>query len=395
MVVRMSPYRRSGGKRAVLTAVVAVLALAVGVAAATAKGTKKPKAPVKIFRIAQIGSNSGQNAALGNWDWQGIDLAARQIDKAGGIDGVRIHIDRYDDQGDPTTAANLAQEAISKHYDLVFGSSLSTDTLAMLPALTAAHIPEITSGQSNAIIQQGSKYIFLDSPPSSVYDGTLAKYVVGTDHYKKIAMLTNNDSYGKSEHDNFLQQLKLLGITPVADQVVTPDATDMTGALSKIRDANPQVLFLGMEEVQSGLSVKQARSLGIKAVIAEGAPASTPLYVSTAGVGNVEGTIVSSPYLTNSLNKQTRAFATAYFQLWNAVPELHGAKAYDGLMDVATALKNLKGNWQNGTVLADALHHITYHGLLGTTHFDATGLGLHETQIGIIHNGSITSPKTS
>ena len=75
----------------------------------------------------------------------------------------------------------------------------------------------------------------------------------------------------------------------------------MTGALSKIRDANPQVLFIGAEEIQSGLAVKQARSLGIKAVIAEGAPASTPLYVSTAGAANVEGTIVSSPYLSNDV----------------------------------------------------------------------------------------------
>ena len=368
-----------------------MIVIAVALGAVTASAAKS-KSPVKIFRIAQIGSNSGVNAALGTWDWQGIDLAARQIDRAGGIYGVRIHIDRYDDQGDPTTAANLAREVVSKHYDLVFGSCLSTNTLAMLPILTAAKIPEITSGQSNAIISQGSSYIFLDSPPSSVYDGTLAKYVVSKLKLTKIAMLTNNDAYGKSEHDNFIAQLKLLNISPVADQVVTPDATDMTGALSQIRNANPQVLFIGAEEVQSGLAVKQARSLGIKATIAEGAPASTPLYVSTAGIGNVEGTIVSSPYLSNQLNKQTKAFATAYFQLWNTVPELHGAKAYDGLMVVATALKNLKGKWRNGTVMANAIHHVTYNGLLGTTQYDATGLGLHETQIGIIKNGSLTTP---
>lgn len=388
----MSPYRRTNG-RIIATVGVLVLALAFVVSTASAKAKPKPKYPVKIFRIAQIGSNSGVNASLGTWDWQGIDLAARQIDAAGGIFGVRIHIDRYDDQGDPTTAANLAQEAVSKHYDLVFGSSLSTDTLAMLPVLTAAGIPEITSGQSNAIIQQGSKFIFLDSPPSSVYDATLANYVVSKLKLKNIAMLTNNDAYGKSEHDNFLAQLKTLGITPVADQVVTPDATDMTGALSKIRGENPEVLFIGAEEVQSGLTVKQARSLGIKAVIAEGAPASTPLYISTAGIGNVEGTIVSSPYLSNQLNKQTRTFASAYFRLWNTVPELHGAKAYDGLMVLAAALKNLKGNWKNGATLAAAMHKVTYHGLLGTTKFDAAGLGLHETQIAVIKNGNLTTPK--
>ena len=156
-------------------------------------------------------------------------------------------------------------------------------------------------------------------------------------------MLTNNDAYGKSEHDAFLSQLKSTRHRPVADQVVTPDATDMTGALSKIRDANPEVLFIGAEEMQSGLAVKQARSLGIKAVIAEGAPASTPLYVSTAGAANVEGTIVSSPYLSNDRERQTRAFSQAYKKAWSDDPELHGAKAYDGMMILADRASRSQG----------------------------------------------------
>src|SRR3954470_11826265 len=77
-----------------LSLVPAVLSLAlVGAVAATAS-PQNAQVTRKVFRIAQIGSNSGQNAALGDWDWKGIDLAARQIDKAGGIFGVRIHIDR-------------------------------------------------------------------------------------------------------------------------------------------------------------------------------------------------------------------------------------------------------------------------------------------------------------
>ncbi len=368
-----------------------VLVLVVGATAGSATADAE-KGPVKLFRIAQIGSNSGQNAALGDWDWKGINLLARQINAKGGIFGVRIRIDRYDDQGDPTTATNLAKEAVSKRYNLVYGSCLSTNTLAMLPILAAAKMPEITSGQSDKILAQGSNYIFMNSTPSSVYDATLANYIFGTLKAKRVAMLTNNGAYGKSEHDAFLAEIKKRGLSPVADKVVTPDAIDLSGALSQIRNADPDVLFIGAEEIQSGLTVKQARSFGIKARIAEGAPASTPLYVSTAGVANVEGTIVSSPYLSNQLNKQTRAFATAYFKLWNEVPELHGAKAYDGLTLVVTALKKLKGKWKNGTVLANAMHKAKFQGLLGKFAYDSKGLGLHQTQIGIIKGGKLTKP---
>ena len=85
-------------------AVFAILALALAVVSSGAAKTKpkpKPKYPAKVLNIAQIGPLSGQNAALGTWDWQGISLAARQLDAKGGVFGVRFHIDRYDDQGDP------------------------------------------------------------------------------------------------------------------------------------------------------------------------------------------------------------------------------------------------------------------------------------------------------
>ena len=370
---------------------VATLALAV-VSAGTAK--PRPKTyPIKIFRVAQIGPLSGQNAALGNWDSKGITLAASQLNArpTSYLYGVRFKIDRYDDQGDPTTANNLAQQAVSKHYDFVYGSSLSTNTLAMMPVLQAAHLPNITSGQADKILRQSDPFVFMNSTPSSVYDLTLAKYAIDTKGIKKVAMLTNNDAYGKSEHDAFLIDVKQRKLSPTADQVVTPDATDLTGALSKIRDSNPQALFLGMEEVQSGLAVKQARSLGIKAVILEGAPAATPLYVQTAGASNVEGTIVSSPYLSNDRNAYTKKFAAAYEKKFGEAPELHGAKAYDGFMILAQGLRALKGKW-TGDSLANALHHVKWNGLLGKFRMDAKGLGLHQTQIGIIKNGKITSP---
>jgi branched-chain amino acid transport system substrate-binding protein len=383
-------------RRTIVCSLIAVLALIVGLSAAAAKtkATPKPKTyPVKIFRIAQIAPFSGQNAALGDWDSKGISLAAAQLNAKGNSYnyGIRFKIDRYDDQGDPTTANNLAQLAVSKKYDFVYGSALSTNTLAMMPVLQAAKISQMTSGQSDKILQQKDPYVFMNSTPSSVYDATLVRYVVGTKKLTRVAMLTNNDAYGKSEHDAFLKQLATRKLEPVADQVVTPDATDMTGALSKIRDTNPQALFIGAEEVQSGLAVKQARSLGINAVIAEGAPAATPLYVSTAGVSNVEGTIVSSPYLSNDLNAQTRAFAAAYTKKFGQTPELHGAKAYDGFMILSTALRSMKGKWTRDT-LAAAIHKVRYQGLLGKFRMTAIGLGLHQTQIGIIKNGKLTTP---
>jgi branched-chain amino acid transport system substrate-binding protein len=374
------------------TAVVLLLAVLVAACGRESGGGASSSEGKKTLRVALIGPQSGQLASLGDWDYKGVTLAAKQINADGGAGGLKIEITRMDDQGDPTTGGNLARKAVSQKFDVVFGSSSSTISLAMLPILTPAKIPQITSGQADALTQQKSQYIFLDSPTSTTYDATLAEYVAGTLGKKKIAMITNNGAYGAGEHDAFLAQLKKRGIEPVADKVIPPDQKEMSGPLSQIRTAKPDALFIGAEEVQSGLIAKQARSLGIDAAIVEGAPAGTPQYRDTAGKEAAEGTIVSSPYLSNDLNDQTKTFAAAYKEAYGETAELHGAKAYDGMQVVAKAVASLDGKI-SGEGIAQAMHDINYDGLLGHFDYSDVGVGLSQTHIGVIKNGEVQAVK--
>jgi branched-chain amino acid transport system substrate-binding protein len=374
------------------TAVVLLLAVLVAACGRESGGGASSSEGKKTLRVALIGPQSGQLASLGDWDFKGVTLAAKQINANGGAGGLEIEITRMDDQGDPTSGGNLARKAVSQKFDVVFGSSSSTISLAMLPILTPAKIPQITSGQADALTQQKSQYIFLDSPTSTTYDSTLAEYVAGTLGKKKIAMITNNGAYGAGEHDAFLAQLKKRGIEPVADKVIPPDQKEMSGPLSQIRTAKPDALFIGAEEVQSGLIAKQARSLGIDATIVEGAPAGTPQYRDTAGKEAAEGTIVSSPYLSNDLNDQTREFAAAYKEAYGETAELHGAKAYDGMQVVAKAVASLDGKI-SGERIAQAMHDINYDGLLGHFDYSDVGVGLSQTHIGVIKNGEVQAVK--
>src|SRR4030095_11825840 len=155
-------------------------------------------------------------------------------------------------------------------------------------------------------------FLFLNGPTSTTYDETLAKYIVETKGIRSIALITNNGSFGKGEHDAFTKALSSRGVTPVADQVVTTDQKDFSAALTAIRQKNPQLIFLGAEEVESGLIVKQARDLGITVPCAGPAPQAPPVFLNTAGAANVEGTIVSSPYLSNDINDASKKFAAAY-----------------------------------------------------------------------------------
>ena len=382
----VSPARRTVALSSGLAALIALAACSTPGAKTT---TSQGSGGTGDIKIAVVDAQSGQNSALGGWEYKGAKLAVDQWNANGGIEGRKIALTLFDDQGDPTVGTNLASKLAGEGYIAMIGTAESGVTVAMEPTLKAAGIPNITSGQSNALTASGDPFVFLNGPTSTTYDATLAKYVIDTKGLKKIAMITNNGSYGKGEHDAFLAQLKSRGITPLTDQVVTTSATDFSAALTTIKQQNPDVVFIGSEEVEAGLIVKQARSLGITAPFAGSAPQGTPVYVNTAGAANAENTIVSSPYLSNDTSAASKAFAAAYLAAYKTTAELHGAKAYDGTEILLTALKT--SNVATGAKLADAIRATRYAGLLGDFAYDKTGVGIFATKIGIIRNGQLTA----
>ncbi|MCO8276152.1 ABC transporter substrate-binding protein [Actinoplanes sp. TRM 88003] len=341
------------------------------------------------IKIALVDAQSGQLSSLGAWELKGARLAVDEWNAQGGVNGRQIQLDVFDDQGDPTVGTNLARKIDSEGYIAMVGTAESAVTIAMAPLLKQAEIPNITSGQSPGLVAVGSDFLFLNGPTSTTYDETLAKHIVDGQGIKSIAMITNNGGYGKGEHDAFLKALQARNVTPLADQVVTTDQKDFSAVLTGIRQKNPKVIFLGAEEVESGLIVKQARDLGITATFAGAAPQGTPVFIDTAGARNAEGTIVSSPYLSNDISEASKKFAAAYKAKFNEEAELHGAKAYDGTQILLTALKT--SNVATGKPLADAIRATKYEGLLGSFAFDRTGVGIFETSIGTIQGGQLVA----
>ncbi|MFJ9174097.1 ABC transporter substrate-binding protein [Streptomyces sp. NPDC102360] len=372
---------------------VGALALTAAVTACSAPGESDDKAgsasgPIKI---AVVDARSGQLSSLGEWEYKGAKLAIDEWNKKGGVNGRKIQMKSFDSQGDPTTGTNLARKIADGKYIAMIGTAESAVTIAMAPVLKQSKIPNITSGQADALVGQKSPFLFLNGPTSTTYDSTLAKYLVKDKGLKKIAMISNNGSFGKGEHDAFAKAIKDLGVSPVSDQVVTTDQKDFSAALTKIRAAKPQVVFIGSEEVEAGLIVKQARDLGIDAPFAGAAPQGTPVFIDTAGKKAAEGTFVSSPYLSNDKSAASKKFAAAYKTAYGETAELHGAKAYDGTNIVLTALKN--SDEATGAKLAEAIRSTEHDGLLGQFRFGEDGVGITRTDIGVIRDGKLVAQK--
>ena len=339
-----------------------------------------------VIKIGEIGAMSGDLASLGTWDSQGLQMAVDQLNAKGGIHGRKIEIIKLDDQGSPSVAVNDAENLISQGIVAAIATPESTTTLATIPVFAQAKIPQITAGEDPTITTQGSKYVFRDDASSTVFNKILVNFVVKKLGIKRIAVITNTDGFGQGNRTTFDADLKAQGLTPVADQVVSPTAKDFSAQLATIKAANPQAVFIGTEEVEMGLIAKQARALGINAKFIAGQGADTSMYLSTAGSQVANGTIFDTTYISNSATSQSRAFAVAYKKMFKIVADSHVAKGYDGAEMLLQAIKNAYPHI-DGSHIANALHHLKYHGLTGYFHYNSVGEGLFTVKIGIIKNG--------
>jgi branched-chain amino acid transport system substrate-binding protein len=344
------------------------------------------------IRVAIINPQTGDFSSLGQWEHKGVKLAVDEANATGGVHGRLIELSVFDDEGVAARAAELAQKVGAGGYVAILGSALSGNTLAMAPNLARQRIPAITSGQAPSLAALGNPYVFLNSATSTTFDETLAAYVIDRTDLRTIAMITNEGAYGRGERAAFTASLAARGIAPVADRQVAVGQKDFAQALTAIRQTNPDALFIGAEEIQSGLIVQQARSLGITATLLGGAPMGTDVFLNTAGVEAVEGAIFATPYPTNDENDATREFAAAYQAAYGEAAEYHGAKAYDGARILIEALR--ASDVATGLDLADAIRAVRFRGLLGEFAFDTTGVGIHQTRVATVKAGKVVALAT-
>lgn len=341
--------------------------------------------PVKI---AIIGAMSGTNAVLGDWMKKGVTLAVEQKNAAGGVQGCQIEVVIYDDEGDPTKSAVLAEEvAASGNIMAAWATTNSSSALADIPIFEQHKIPQLTNGTNVTITQQGSAYIFRVNPAGPAYENPVVDHLV-KEGKTKFAIIGDNSAYGKGETTYQTAALARNLLTPLATEEFGIDDTDFTEQLTKILETEPEVLLLAASELAGGLVAKQARQLGFTGTIAGGSAMGSPKFIETAGEA-AEGVYFTTPYPGNDANDQTRAFAAAYNVRWGEDPEVHGANTYDGTNMLLIAMENAYPLTPEN--VAAEMHKICgYQGLQGEFCYDETGEGIKVTKLGIIENGKLT-----
>lgn len=232
---------------------------------ASSSPSKAPAADNNPIWIALVYPMTGNDAQYGAIEVRAHKYVIDQVNAQGGINGRQVKYQVFDDQGDPQQAANIAQKIVGDpKFVAVFGHYLSVCTLAAIPIYNDAKEILLTDS-INEKISGSSPYVFR----YSITDKEAGKQLVWAaiknhPEYKKAAILYTQSDFGVGLNQIIAPALKDLGIDLVdTESYFEGQSKDYSPQLTKIKAANPDVIFLLGYYSEGATIVQQAHQLGM------------------------------------------------------------------------------------------------------------------------------------
>ncbi len=360
-----------------------VLALALALAwAAAACGQDEPTSTPTAdptptapppFRIGVMESVTGPGETYGTVIVQARQLAADEVNAAGGVDGRRLELIIEDSKCS-------AQDAITAYRKLtgvdgakiILGASCSGATLGAAPLAEADGVVLFSSSSTNPDIAKAGDYIFRTAINDS-QRGVDTANAIWADGVRRLATISESTDYAEGLRRITEQSFEALGGEVVAAEGYASDSTDFRAQLTKILAAEPGAIHLAAQsEFTGGSVIKQARELGYAGLLYTETvgSGSTALEIAGEAATGVKA-VIPSPDLTTARGREfLRRFRERYGHV--TLPWYLGS-AYDGVHIAAECLRQT-GDDQDADGFRDCLYGVAYSGAIGDGYgFDEQG----------------------
>ena len=294
------------------------------------------------IKIGVVGPFSGSSAMVGDTEKKGVELAAKQINENGGINGMTIELIEEDDQQDPKTAVSAINKLVSSDEVVAaVGTVNSSCTLAMMDVTENNEIPLVTPISSGvAITDPSNSYIVRLQASDKLQAKAITEYAINDLGYKNIAVMFQNDDFGAGGKDVVVETLKDAGIEPLAVEAFDSSATDMSAQLLKIKDLNPEAIIMWTMYGCGATIAKQCDQLGIDCDLMGGGGLTNAKLYELGGESAV-GILNTQTFFPDKekASETAGAFIDAYEAEYGETPDSNAAMSYDSMMVLAEGLK--------------------------------------------------------
>ena len=301
-----------------------------------AAGGAESAQPVKVGFYADLSAGSAQ---WGTDAEKGAKLKVKEVNAAGGVLGRPVELVVYDCKQSPTEAvraySRLAQE---DKVVAVNGSLLSNTGLAVSPVAEQIKVPVVSRALDERVTTPKfdptnpdakiavNPYFFLTQPSAFQQAAIIASYAINELGMNSFAMLyTPSNAYALYLAVGFEHYVKKQGKTIVGKFEFQAGDQDYRPQLTKIRELNPDGLFVPNYVPENANAVKQARELGVKARFLGNNSWYKPM-------DSVAGAAADGSYFPNNItfdDPKLKGFFEKYTAEYKEEPRLHSFSGYD------------------------------------------------------------------
>jgi branched-chain amino acid transport system substrate-binding protein len=318
--------------------------------------------------VGHYGSLTGSEATFGQSTSNGIKLAIREFNEAGGLDGRKIRLVEYDTKGDAREAGAVVTRLVTADKVIaVIGEVASSLSLAGAPICQQNKVPMITPSSTNPRVTLVGDYIFRVCFIDPFQGFVCAKFAYENKAARRVAILQDQASaYSVGLADEFEKNFKQMGGEITTRQSYNAGDQDFTARLTAIRAGNPDMVFIPGYYTDVANIAIQARKLGMTAPLLGGDG------WDSSKLGEIGGQAIEGSFYSNHAapdDPNLAGFVQKYEDEYGAKPDALGALGYDAANVLIDALKRTNG--QGGQALRDAIASTKdFPGVTGTINFN-------------------------
>lgn len=321
------------------------------------------------IKLGVIGPLTGDYSMYGTAVANAAQLAADEINAAGGIDGKQVEIIAYDSKGDKTEAVN-AYNRLRDQDEIValIGGTFSGTTLSIKEIAKADNMPVLSPTATNGEVTLDAANIFRACYTDPYQGSTAAVFAASELGATKAAVLYNvEDPYSEGLAIAFNETFGESGTVTNYEGYTKNDA-DFRAILTKIAAEEPDVLFLPDYIAKVGVILSQVEELGLN-VVAIGGDGWDGIEGDYAAVA--EGHYFANHYAKTDEAAIVQDFISAYEAEFEASPNALAALAYDSTFIMKAAIESAGST--DSQAIIDALAATDLGGVTGHVVFDTNG----------------------
>jgi branched-chain amino acid transport system substrate-binding protein len=305
------------------------------------------------IKIAVIQELSGTGATAGTNFKNGIELAVKEINAAGGVLGQKLEASVDDTQSNPGVAKALALKAVDDGAFAVFGPTFSGSMVVSMTQTRAAEVPNFTGAEAAALTQQGNAYIFRTSLTQTTSMPKVARYIATTLKAKSVAVIFVNNEFGKGGRDAFVKAAAAAQLSVAADISTEAGLIDFSAAVLKAKQSNADAVFVYTNEEESARCLRELRKQGFaKPIIGETTLAGQRVIELAGAAAN--GVLAHVGLTAEAPIPAVREFRAKFEKAYKYLPDHNGIKGYTSVYFLKAGIE--AAGKVNRVAVAKALH---------------------------------------